>query len=203
MLRARRIGATAFWLSHYPEGSGLASEASIVRAVKTLSPEDLTEIERAGRRCTICRSGRRWRELAVVRPAGQPVVMCAACRARYGDAPPARPARERPDASPPPASEPISTPPTQRAQEGEDRVRRALRELPVGEHTTGSIAKAAGLNHEKTLRRLRQLAESGHIRQVGKRWSTERPPTDLDEALDRLQARTSNIRFVRDGSSVG
>jgi len=81
-------------------------------------------------------------------------------------------------------------------------VRKALRELPVGEHTTGSIAKAAGLNHEKTLRRLRQLAESGDIRQVGKRWSTERPPTDLDEALHRLQARTSNIRFVRDGSPV-
>ncbi len=78
-----------------------------------------------------------------------------------------------------------------------------MRELPKGEHTTASIAKAAGLNHEKTLRRLRQLAKSGEIRQVGKRWSTERPPTDLDEALRRLQTRTSNIRFVRDGSLVG
>ena len=78
-----------------------------------------------------------------------------------------------------------------------------MRELPKGEHTTRSIAKAAGLNHEKTLRRLRQLAESGDIRQVGKRWSTEQPPTDLDEALDRLQTRSNNIRFVRDRSLVG
>jgi hypothetical protein len=82
-------------------------------------------------------------------------------------------------------------------------VRRALRELPKGEHTTGSIAKAAGLNHAKTLRRLRQLAASGEIREVGKRWSTERAPTDIDEAFDRLQARTSNIRIVRDRSLVG
>ena len=175
-----------------------------MRTVKTLSPDDVTEIERAGRRCTACRSGRRWREFAVFRPeGGQPVVMCAACLARYGDAPPARPARARPDARPAPASEPTSTTSARRAQDGEDRVRRVLRELPKGEHTTGSIAKAAGLNHEKTLRRLRQLAESGEIRQVGKRWSTERPPSDLDEALDRLQARTSNIRIVRDRSPVG
>ena len=82
-------------------------------------------------------------------------------------------------------------------------MRRALRDLPKGEHTTGSIAKAAGLNDAKTLRRLRRLAESGEIRQVGKRWSTEQPPSDLDEALDRLKARTSNIRIVRDRSLVG
>ncbi|MBV8948807.1 MAG: hypothetical protein JO286_19005 [Solirubrobacterales bacterium] len=82
-------------------------------------------------------------------------------------------------------------------------MRRVLRNLPKGEHTTGSIAKAAGLNHAKTLRRLRQLAESGEIRAVGKRWSTEPPPSDLDEALDRLQARTSNIRIVRDRPLVG
>jgi DNA-binding Lrp family transcriptional regulator len=78
-----------------------------------------------------------------------------------------------------------------------------LRELPKGEHTTGSIAKAAGLNRDKALRRLRRLAASGEIRQVGKRWSTEPPPSDLDEALDRLQARTSNIRIIRDRSLVG
>ena len=131
------------------------------------------------------------------------MVMCAACRARYGGAPPPHPARARPDATPPPASEPTPTTSAGRAQEDEDRVRRVLRELPKGEHTTGSIAKAAGLNHDKTLRRLRQLAESGDIRQVGKRWSTQRPPTDLDQALHRLQTRTSNIRFVRDGSLVG
>jgi hypothetical protein len=82
-------------------------------------------------------------------------------------------------------------------------VRKALRELPKGEHSTGRIAKAAGLNHAKTIRRLRQLAASGEVREVGKRWSTEPPPSDIDEALDRLQARTSNIRIVRDRSLVG
>jgi hypothetical protein len=82
-------------------------------------------------------------------------------------------------------------------------VAKVLRELPEGEYTTGRIAKAAGLNHAKTLRRLHQLAESGEVREVGKRWSTERPPSDIDEALDRLKARTSNIRIVRDRSLVG
>jgi DNA-binding IclR family transcriptional regulator len=82
-------------------------------------------------------------------------------------------------------------------------VRRVLHELPEGEYTTGRIAKAAGVNAAKTLRRLRQLAASGEIRQVGKRWSTEPPPSDLDQAFDRLQARTSNIRIVRDRSLVG
>jgi Bacterial regulatory protein, arsR family len=172
--------------------------------VKRLDPDDPAAIDRAGRRCAVCRTGRRWRKFAVVRPdGGEPVIMCAACRARYGDAPPAPPARERPDAFPARAAEPMSTILEGRAPEGEDRVRRVVRELPKGEYTTGSIAKAAGLNQSKTLRRLRQLAESGEIREVGKRWSTERPPSDIDEALDRLQARTSNIRIVRDRSLVG
>ncbi len=82
-------------------------------------------------------------------------------------------------------------------------MKKALGELPRGEHSTGRIAKAAGLNQTKTLRRLRQLEASGDVRDVGKRWSTEPPPSDLDEALDRLQARTSNIRIVRDRSPVG
>ena len=203
VLWARRVGASVFCLTHNRKLAGPLPRRSILKTVKTLSPDDLTEIERAGRRCAVCRSGRRWREFAVVRPAdGQPVVMCAACRVRYGDVPPAPPARPRSEASPASTSEPGPTATTsaRRAQKGEDRVKRVLRELPKGEHTTGSIAKAAGLNHEKTLRRLRQLAESGDIRQVGKRWTTEPPPTDLHEALDRLQAHTSNIRFVRDES---
>jgi hypothetical protein len=90
-----------------------------------------------------------------------------------------------------------------RPAEREDRVKRALRELPRGEHSTGRIAKAAGLNHAKTLRRLRELEAAGGVRGVGKRWSTEPPPTDLEEAFDRLKARTSNIRIVRDRSPVG
>ena len=169
-----------------------------------MDPEELAAIDRAGRRCAVCRSGRRWREFTVLRPdGGEPVVMCAACRARYGDAPPARPAGEPTEAPADPTADSIRATPARRAPDREDRVRKVLRELPNGEYTTGKIAKAAGLQQAKTLRRLRQLAASGEIREVGKRWSTEPPPTDLDEALDRLQARTSNIRIVRDRSPVG
>jgi hypothetical protein len=172
--------------------------------VKTLSDEDLAVIESAGRRCAVCRTGRRWREFAVIRPGGgDPLVMCAACQARYGDAPPGRPARERPVAPPARAAEPTGPIPDSPASEREDRVRRVLRELPRGEHSTGRIAKAAGLNQAKTARRLRELAAAGEIREVGKRWSTDAPPTDIDQALDRLQAKTSNIRIVRDRSLVG
>ena len=53
------------------------------------------------------------------------------------------------------------------------------------------------------MRRLRQLEASGEVREVGKRWSTEPPTSDLEGALDRLQARTSNIRIVRDRSPIG
>lgn len=129
--------------------------------------------------------------------------MCPACRSRYEDAPPARLGREQTEAPPARPAQPAATPPETRAPEREDRVKRVLRELPKGEHSTGRIAKAAGLNHAKTVRRLRQLVASGEVREVGKRWSTEAPPTDIDEALDRLQARTSNIRIVRDRSPVG
>jgi hypothetical protein len=171
--------------------------------VKPLDAQDLAAIDRAGRRCVVCRSGRHWRSFAVLRPdGGEPVVVCAACRARYADAPPVRSAREPADALPARPAEPAPTTPGPRAPEREDRLRRVLHELPKGEYTTGRIAKAAGFNHAKTLRRLRQLAASGEIQQVGKRWSTEPPPSDLDEALDRLQARTSNIRIVRDRSLV-
>jgi hypothetical protein len=164
-----------------------------------INAEDLTEIDRGGRRCAVCRSGRHWRKLQVVRADGaQPVVMCAACQTRYGSAPPVR---ERP--VPAPAAEPASPAGEPRPQEHEDRVKKALRELPRGEHSTGRIAKAAGLNHAKTLRRLRQLEASGGVREVGKRWSTEAPSSDLEGALDRLQARTSNIRIVRDRSPIG
>jgi hypothetical protein len=173
---------------------------SIVEWVRSVNAEHRIEIDRAGRRCAVCRSGRYWRQLEVVRPeGGEPVVVCAACRGRYGDAPPVRERREpapRPDAQP-------ALPDERRLGHSEDRVKRALGELPRGEHSTGRIAKAAGVNHTKTLRRLRQLEASGEVRGVGNRWSTERPPSDLDEALDRLQARTSNIRIVRDRSPVG
>lgn len=169
-----------------------------------MDPEALAVIERVGRRCAVCRSGRGWRQFTVVQPDGrEPVVMCAACRARYGDAPPGPPAGEPTAAPAARSADSIPATPAQRPPDREDRVRKVLRELPNGEYTTGKIAKAAGLPQAKTLRRLRQIAASGEIREVGKRWSTEPPPTDLDEALDRLQARTSNIRIVRDRSPVG
>jgi hypothetical protein len=163
--------------------------------------EDLDVIERAGRHCAVCRSGRNWRRFKVVRPSdGDPVVMCAACHARYGDAPPVS---ETPKPAPAPTPQPATRPHVQRPRQHEDRLKRVLRELPRGEHSTGRIAKAAGLNHAKTLGRLRQLEASGEVRQVGKRWSTERPSTDLEGAFDRLEARTSNIRIVRDRARGG
>ena len=222
-----------------------------------MTPEDLTEIERAGRRCEVCQTGRRWRQFEVVRPEGrQPVVMCPACKARYGEEPPLR-AGETPAAPPakaaapanaevaaqstsasPAAQQPGSQGASQangsgasphngsgtdrparsrgarkgsarpakngqsssaeRSEPREDRLRKALRELPHGEHSVARIAKAAGLNHEKTVRRLHTLHEAGEVQQVGKRWSNEPPSTDIDAALDRLQARTTNLRIVRD-----
>ena len=128
------------------------------------------------------------------------MVMCPACRARYGNAPPVREAREVAAA---PAAEPASPADERRPAEHKDRVKEALRGLPRGEYSTGRIAKAAGLNGTKTLRRLRQLEALGEVREAGKRWSTEPPSSDLEGAIDRLQARTSNIRIVRDRSPVG
>jgi hypothetical protein len=167
--------------------------------VTVITAEDLTEIDRGGRRCAICRSGRQWRKLEVLRRDGaEPLVMCAACRARYGSAPPVRERRV-----PAPAAEPALPARDRRPREHEDRVKKALRELPRGEYSTGRIAKAAGLNQAKTLRRLRQLEASSGVREVGKCWSTEPSASDLEGALDRLQARTSNIRIVRDRSPIG
>jgi hypothetical protein len=166
-----------------------------------LNNEDLIEIERNGRRCGVCRSGRRWRDFAVLREEGQgPVVLCPACRARYGETAPARTSREvaQPSVTPPPAPEP-----DHRSEQREDRLKKALSQLPRGEHTTGRLAKAAGLNHDKALVRLQQLEAAGEVRQVGNRWSTEPAPTDLEGAFDRLQERTSNLRIVRDRTPVG
>jgi hypothetical protein len=190
--------------------------------------EDLIEVERAGRRCATCQTGRRWRHFEVVRPEGQPpVVMCAACYARYGAAPPV-PATKQPVTATASAVRAIEQPapvteqpvaateqpaPASPAQPGtsskersapqEDRLRKALRELPHGEHSVGLIAKTAGLNHEKTIRRLHSLRAAGEVQQIGKRWSNEPPSTDIEAAMDRLQARTTNLRIVRSRESVG
>ena len=54
-----------------------------------MNNEDLNEIERAGRRCAVCHSGRGWRRFEVLRAAEhEPIVLCASCKARYGDDPP-------------------------------------------------------------------------------------------------------------------
>jgi hypothetical protein len=232
-----------------------------------MTPEDLIELERAGRRCEVCQTGRRPRQFEVVRPEGrQPIVMCPACRARYGTEPPMRagetavavtataPATATADSAGAPEAAASSSPASQqpgpqgeaqangagapqqngsggsppngsgasqtggsrgskrgasrsgknsssskeRTEPREDRLRKALRELPHGEHSVARIAKAAGLNHEKTVRRLETLHAAGEVQQVGKRWSNEPPSTDIEAAMDRLQARTTNLRIVRD-----
>jgi len=167
-----------------------------------MTDEDLTIIENAGRRCAVCHTGRRWRDFEVVRPQnGEPVVMCAACKARYGEKPPVAEAAPEPaPAAAAAAEEPAQKKPARRSRprQSEDRLKRALRELPPGEHSTGRIAKAAGLNHAKVLSRLHALQEAGEVRQIGKHWSADRPSTDLEAAFDRLQARTGNLRIVRE-----
>jgi Fic family protein len=126
--------------------------------------------------------------------------MCPACRARYGETPPARIAREF---AQPSATQSAALEPNRQSEQREDRLKQALSKLPRGEYATARIAKAAGLNPEKALVRLQKLQAAGEIRQVGDRWSTEPAVTDLEGAFDRLQARTSNLRIVRDTTPAG
>ncbi len=164
--------------------------------------EELIELENAGRRCGVCRSGRGWRRFELVRPAqGEPTVLCGGCRARFGDDPPV--GREpAPSLEPVPAvAEPLA--PLQPRPGGRgtdrrpDRLRAALGKLP-GSFSTAMAARAAGLNRDKALARLEDLERRGEVRRVGKRWSTESPPSDVAAAVDRLAARTSNLRIVRE-----
>ena len=173
------------------------------------------------RRCAVCHTGRRWREFELVEGAGgDPVLMCPACRARQATtAPTPSPvAASEPASSPEPASDAQavsksqgapssqsgrgsrsgkgSQPAKPRSEPSEDRLRKALREMSSGEHAVAQIAKAAGLNHDKTLRRLHALQDAGEIHQVGNRWSNRPPSTDLDAAMDRLREQTSNLRIV-------
>jgi hypothetical protein len=141
----------------------------------------------------------------VARPAdSDPVVLCPACRKRYADRPAAS-AAPRPAASrlpaPTPTPEPAAS--TERQAPTEDRLRRALRELPAGEYSTERLAKTAGLNSAKVLARLNALREAGEVQQVGKHWSTVPPATDLEAAFDRLQASTGNLRIIRERERVG
>lgn len=166
-----------------------------------LNNEDLVEVERNGRRCGVCRSGRRWRGFEVLREEGrEPIVMCPACRAQHGQTLPARMAQV---VAQPPAKQAAAPEADRRSEPHEDRLKKALDELPRGEYATGRIAKAAGLNHDKARARLQLLEAAGVVRQVGNRWSTEPAQSDLEGAFDRLQARTSNLRIVRDRAPVG
>jgi len=64
-------------------------------------------------------------------------------------------------------------------------------------------ARAAGTSDDKALARLLDLERAGEVRRIGKRWSTESPPTEVAAAMDRLEARTSNLRIVRGRTRVG
>jgi hypothetical protein len=57
-----------------------------------------------------------------------------------------------------------------------DCLRAALRNLP-GSFSTAMAARAAGLICAKALARLQDLERRGEVRRVGKRWSTEAPPS--------------------------
>lgn len=171
-----------------------------------MNAEDLTELERAGHRCAVCHSGRGWRRFEVVRPVGRdPVVLCGACRARFGDDPPVG---RKPEPPPEPAAAPPKKRPQkprgggQRGERRPDRLRAALPKLP-GTFTTATAARAAGLNNAKTLARLHELERRGEVRRVGNRWSTQAPPSEIASAMDRLAARTTNLRIVKDRARVG
>jgi hypothetical protein len=168
----------------------------------SLSTEELIELENARRRCGGCRSGRGWRRFELVRPAqGEPIVLCGGCRARFGDDPPVgrepAPALEPVPAVAEPPAPPQPRPGGRGTDRRPDRLRAALGKLPSS-FSTAMAARAAGLNRDKALARLEDLERRGEVRRVGKRWSTESPPSDVAAAMDRLAARTSNLRIVRE-----
>jgi DNA-binding Lrp family transcriptional regulator len=72
-----------------------------------------------------------------------------------------------------------------------------------GPFSTAMVARAAGLKNDKAQARLEELERRGEIRRIGKRWSTESPPSDVEAAMDRLAARTTNLRIVRKPARVG
>ncbi len=169
-----------------------------------MGTEEVKQIERAGRRCGVCRSARKWRAFEIVRPAGrEPVVLCAGCSARFGEDPPV--GREPASAeavcavAEPPAPQPHAS--DRETTQRPDRLRAALEGLPSS-FSTAMASRAAGLSSEKALARLQDLEGRGEVRRVGKRWSTEAPPSELAAAMDRLQATTSNLRIVREPASV-
>jgi hypothetical protein len=133
--------------------------------------------------------------------------LCGSCRARFGDDPPVgrkpAPASESARAAPKPLAPPKKPHAGERRTERRpDRLRAALRTMP-GSFSTAMAARAAGLNNDKTLARLQDLERRGEVQRIGNRWSTEPPSSDIASAMDRLEARTSNLRIVRDRARVG
>src|SRR5437764_11719767 len=124
-----------------------------------MNAEDLTEIERAGRRCGVCRSGRGWRRFEIVYTAeGEPVALCGSCRARFGNDPSIarKPAPVREPAAAAPEEAVARSNPAggeRRPEQRPDRLRAAVRELP-GSFSTATAARAAGLNKDRALARL-------------------------------------------------
>ena len=98
----------------------------------------------------------------------------------------------------PPRRRPLERGPDQHP----DRLRAALGRLP-GSFSTAMAARAAGINSDRALARLQDLERCGEVRRVGKRCSTESPQSDVAAAMDRLEARTSNVRIVRELARVG
>lgn len=168
-----------------------------------MNAEDVVEIDRAGRRCAVCHSGRGWRRFEVVQPPDrEPVVLCPSCRARFGDDPPVGRRPQSPPEKSAEAEKPRPEPESKRRTEPRpDRLREALRRLPAS-FSTAMAARAAGLNNDKTLARLQALERRGEVRRVGNRWSAAPPPDDIALAMDRLQASTSNLRIVRERTRV-
>jgi hypothetical protein len=172
-----------------------------------VNAEDLSEIERVGHRCGVCRSGRGWRRFEIVRRAErEPVVLCGSCRARFGDDPPVA-RKPEPELVPTPAASKLFSRPKpdageRRTDRRPDRLRAALGKLP-GSFSTTMAARAAGLNNDKTLAGLHDMERRGELQRVGNRWSTESPPSEIAAAMDRLEARTSNLRIVRERARVG
>jgi hypothetical protein len=62
-------------------------------------------------------------------------------------------------------------------------------------------ARAAGINSDKALARPQDLERRGDVRRVGKRWSTESPPSEVPAAMDRGSA--DEQRSDRPGTRAG